>query len=196
MASNPVPERQFLVKLISAHLCKIISAGVKKHGVNQALRALHAQRLPGTYFLIQLQQAFLIVLGGILCKAGLNLRLVPEYLTDFIVGPNPQRTNQHGHRNLTGSVHTHIKDIVGIRLILQPRTPVGNHRTGIQLLSQLVMPYGVIDARGTYQLAYDDTLCSIDHESTGLCHQGKVAHENLMFADFFFFLIIEPYSHR
>ncbi len=58
------------------------------------------------------------------------------------------------------------------------------------------MPDRIVYAGGTHQLAYNDTLCSINYESTGLCHQGKIAHENLMFADFFFFLIIEPYSHR
>ena len=58
------------------------------------------------------------------------------------------------------------------------------------------MSDSIVNAGGTNQLTYDDALCSIDHESTSLCHQGKVAHENLMFADFFFFLIIEPHSHR
>ncbi len=54
LVPDAVPEGQLLVELISAHLGQVISAGVEEHGVDQALRALHAQRLPGTDFLVQL----------------------------------------------------------------------------------------------------------------------------------------------
>ena len=44
---DPIAQRQLLVEFISADFGQIIPAGVKKHGRNQALSALHAQRLAG-----------------------------------------------------------------------------------------------------------------------------------------------------
>ena len=58
------------------------------------------------------------------------------------------------------------------------------------------MANGIVDAGGTDQLTYNDTFRAVDHKSTGLCHQGKVTHKNLMFTDFFFFFIIEAYRYR
>jgi len=49
----------------------------------------------------------------------------------------------------------------------------------------------IVDTRGTHQLADDNTLCAVDHESTGLCHQRKVAHENLMLIDLVSLLVVK-----
>ena len=51
---DPVAHGQLLVELISAYLGQVISAGVEEHGVDQALRALHAQRLAGADLFVQL----------------------------------------------------------------------------------------------------------------------------------------------
>ena len=41
-AADPVLQHQLLIKFISADLGQVISSGVEEHGVDQALRALHA----------------------------------------------------------------------------------------------------------------------------------------------------------
>ena len=126
--SDSVSEHQFLVKFISADFRKIISAGVKKHGHNQALRAFHAQRLARTDLFIQLKQTLLIVLRSVLCKACLDLRLIAKKLSYFIVCAHAQRANQHSDGNLSGSVHTHIENVVGICLVLKPCAAVRDYR--------------------------------------------------------------------
>ena len=57
------------------------------------------------------------------------------------------------------------------------------------------MANGIVDTGGTYQLADNNTLCSIDHKGTGLCHQRKVTHENLMFTNLFFLFIVQTNCH-
>ena len=52
---------------------------------------------------------------------------------------------------------------------------------------------GIIDSGGTYQLAYNNSLCAVDHKRTRRCHQRKISHENLVFIDLFCFLIDQSY---
>ena len=49
----------------------------------------------------------------------------------------------------------------------------------------------VVDTGRTNQLADDNTFCAIDYESTGLSHQRKITHEDLMLTDFFLLLVIK-----
>ena len=58
------------------------------------------------------------------------------------------------------------------------------------------MPNGIINAGGTHQLTYDNSLRTIDYKGSGLCHQGKITHKYFMLTDFFFFLIVEADSNR
>ncbi len=118
MMPDPIPKHQLFIEFISAYLRQIISSGVEEHCHNKAFRTLDAQRLAGADLFIQLQKSFLIILGSILCKARLNLRLIAEKLSDFIIGTNAHRTDQHRDRHLSGPVNAHVKDIVRIRLVL------------------------------------------------------------------------------
>ena len=115
---DPVAEHELLIEFISADLGKIISSGIKKHRHDQAFRALHTERLARTDLFIQLKQTLLIILRSVLCKTRLYLRLITEKLPDLIIGAHAKRTDQHSDRNLSGSVHAHIKDIIRVCLIL------------------------------------------------------------------------------
>ena len=53
------------------------------------------------------------------------------------------------------------------------------------------MSDSVVDTGRTNQLADDNTFCAIDYESTGLSHQRKITHEDLMLTDFFLLLVIK-----
>ena len=57
--------------------------------------------------------------------------------------------------------------------------------------THFIVSDSIVDTRGTHQLADDNTLCAVDHESTGLCHQRKVAHENLMLIDLVSLLVVK-----
>ena len=53
----------------------------------------------------------------------------------------------------------------------------------------------VVDARGTDQLADDDTLGTVNDKSAGLRHERKIAHEDLMLADLIVFLVVKTHLH-
>ena len=53
------------------------------------------------------------------------------------------------------------------------------------------MADSVVDAGGTHQLAYDNTLCAINDKSAGGSHEGQIPHEDLMLADLLFLLIVK-----
>ena len=53
------------------------------------------------------------------------------------------------------------------------------------------MSDSVVDTGRTNQLADDNTFRAVDHKSTGLSHQRKIAHENLMLTDLFLLLVIK-----
>ena len=53
----------------------------------------------------------------------------------------------------------------------------------------------IIDARRTYQLADDYSLCTVDHEGTGCCHQWQISHKDLMLIDFIVLFIMKSYFY-
>ena len=83
-----------------------------------------------------------------------------------------------------------MKYIVGISLILQPCTSVRDHGTGEQSLTDLIMTDSVIDTGRTNQLADNNTLRTIDDKGTGLSHQGKVTHKDLLLRHIGLFTLI------
>ena len=190
MSGNAVAKRQLLVEFIAANLCKVISSGIEEHGIDQAVCALHGKRLTGTNLLVQLKQALLIGMSGVLGEAAAKLRLVAEHIQNLFIGSNAECTDQNGYRNLSGAVYTDIENIIGIRLILQPCTAVRNDRAGIQLLAVLILVNSVVDTRGTNQLGNDNTLRAVDHKGSGSGHQGEVTHEDFLLLDFLLVLLV------
>ena len=53
-AADTVSQHKLFIEFISADFGQIISSGVKEHGINQAFRTFHTQRLAGTDLFIQL----------------------------------------------------------------------------------------------------------------------------------------------
>ena len=135
MAGDTVAKHQLLIELIASYLRQIISSRIEEHAHDQALCAVHGQRLTRTNLLIQLQKTFLIALCGILGQSCQDLRLLTEQIDDLRIRSVTQSTNQNGYRNLSGTVYTYIKYIVGICLILQPCTTVRDNGTGVKAFS-------------------------------------------------------------
>ena len=129
LMSDSVSKCQFLVEFISADLSQIVSTGVKEHCINKTFGTFYTQGLAGTNLFVQLKQTLLIILSSVLRKACFNLGFFSKKLTNLVICTDSQRTNQNGNRNLTGSVHTHIKHIVGVSLILQPCATVRDNGT-------------------------------------------------------------------
>ena len=134
------------------------------------LSALSTQQLTRTDFCI-IQKTFLIICGSIFCEAGKDLGLLAKQFYNFRIGADTKGTNQHSDRNLSGSVYTNIKNIVGVCFIFQPlHTLLRNYGAGKQPFTNFIMCDCIIDSRGTYQLAYDNTLCTVDYKCACFRH--------------------------
>ena len=192
-SGDPAAKRQFFVEFISSDLGQIITAGIKKHSVNQTLRAVHGQRLSRTDLLVQFQKAFLIIRRCILGEARQYFRLLAEMFRYFRIRPQSEGAQKNGDRHFSGAVHTYPENIVGVSLVLQPRAPVGNNRTAVEFFSKLVMVNAVVNTRRTHQLADNNTLCAVNNKGAGGRHKREISHENLMLTDLVFFAVIEAH---
>ena len=134
-AGDTVAQGQLLVELVAAHFRQIIPSRIEEHAADQGLCTVNRQRLARAQLAVQLEKAVLIVRGRVLLHAGRELRLLAEELRDLRVGAQSERTKKHGDRNLAVAVYAHVENVVGIRLILQPRAPVRDHGAGIEGLA-------------------------------------------------------------
>ncbi len=112
MSGDTVSEQQLLVVLITPNLGKVIAPRIEEHAVDQALRALHRERLARTDLLVQLAQAALIIVALILLKSGKDLGLFAEQLQNLRIRPHSQGADKRRDRNLTGPVHTHVEYVI------------------------------------------------------------------------------------
>ncbi len=190
VTGNPAAHCQFLVEFISADFGQIISPGIKEHGVDQAVRALNRERLAGTNFLIEFKETGLEIMRGILGKAGPQFGLIAEEIDDLLIGTDAERAHQNSDRHLPGPVYTDIKDVIGVCLILQPGSSVGDHGAGEEFLAEFILVNPVIDAGGTNQLADDDTLRAVDDKGAVPGHKRKVSHEDLLLLDLAVILLV------
>ncbi len=190
VSGDAAPERELLVELVAADLCEIVSSGIEEHRVDQALCAVDRERFAGTDLLVELEQALLIGVGGILREGSAELRLIAELVEDLLVGADAEGTDQDGDRNLSGAVHADVEHVICIRLVLQPCTAVGDDGAGVERLAVLVVIDAVVDARGTDQLGDNDTLCAVDDERAGLGHERQISHEDLLLLDFLLVLLV------
>ena len=145
LVPDPVLQSQFLIKFISADLRKIISSGIKKHCCHKVFCTVQAKRLAGTDLAVQLLQTLLVVLGGIFGKACQNLRLLAKEFQDFLIRTYTERADQHSDRYLSCSIYTNVENIIGIGLVLEPCTAIGNDGAREQPLADLVMCDAIID---------------------------------------------------
>ena len=195
MTADTVAQQKFFIKLIASDFCKIISSRIKEHTCDQALCTVNCQRLTRTDLFVQFQQTFLITFRSIFCKTGKDLRFFPEQIDNLRICSITKCTDQYGNWYLSGSIYTNIENVIGVCLIFQPCTTVWNNSSRIQFFTQFIMCDCIIDARRTYKLTDDYSLCTVDHESAGCSHQRKIPHEDLMLIDLIVLFVMKPYFH-
>ena len=76
--------------------------------------------------------------------ASLNALVLAEEITDLRVVTQAQRTDEHRHRDLAVLIDAHIKNVVGIRFVFQPRAAVGVQRGGEQFLARLCRLWNLV----------------------------------------------------
>ena len=124
---DAILEMQLLIKLISSDLCQIISLWIEEHTIEKILGTVYGKRLARTKLFVKLKQTILIILCCILLDTCKDLWLLTEKLFDLCIGAQSKSTQEYSDRNFSISIYTDEEDIIGIRLILQPRTTIRDY---------------------------------------------------------------------
>ena len=100
-----------------------------------------------------------------------------------------QRTQDNGGWQLTTTVNTYKQVVFRIKFEIQPRTTVRDNTCVIQYLTGGV-GFTLIavkeHTRATMQLGYDNSLGTVDNESTVLGHERNFAHVDFLFFNVFY----------
>ena len=195
LAVQSAPDSQLFVELVPAHGGQVIPPGVEEQAVDERLGGVHRGGLAGAELSVNLQQGLLVGLAGVLLQGGHNAGVLPEELQNLPVGLGAHRADEAGHRQLAVLVNAHIEQVGQVRLVLQPRAPVGNHRGGIGDVGGLILGAGVVDTRRADNLGDDDPLRPVDYEGARLGHQGEIPHKNLLLLDFLRLLVAQADHH-
>ena len=180
MAGDAAGQRQLLVHLVAAETRQVVTVRVEEQHVDLAGSGLHRGRLARAQLAVNFQQAFVLVLGGILLQGGEDALVVAEEVQDVLVGGKAQCTAQHGDGQLAVLINADIEHVGSIGLVLQPCTAVGVHGGAVQVVAHLILGIAVENAGRTDQLADDGALCTVDHKGAGIGHQREIAHEDLL----------------
>ena len=196
VAGDPLPEGQLLIELVPAHNGQIVAPGIEEQVVHQGLGSFHRGGLAGTELAVDLQHGVLIRLAGVLLQSSRDAGIVAEAVQDLRVGLEAQRPDQAGDGQLAVLVDTDPEHLVGVRLIFQPGTPIGDHRGGedgqVGLNVDLL---AVIHAGRTDDLRDHHALRAVDDEGAGVGHQGEIAHEDLLLLDLLRLLVPQTDRH-
>ena len=144
------------------------------------LGALHRGGFTRAQLAIGFQQALFHIGGGVLFQGGQDLFILAEELADLHVGAKPQRTDEHGHRQLAVFINAHIEHVVRVGLVFQPGAAVRVHGGGVELFAGLVVALAKVNARAAHQLAHDHPLGAVVHKSARVGHQGEISHKDFL----------------
>ena len=181
---RPDPQGQLFIELIPAHGAQVVPAGVEEQAVDERLGRVHRGGLAGAQLPVYLQQGLLVALAGVLVQGGPDGGIVAESVQNLAVLLQAQCADEAGDGQLAVFVDTDPEQLVSVRLVLQPRAPVGDQLGGEDGQIGLdVRLLAVIDAGGADDLGNHNTLRAIDDEGAGLGHEGEVPHEDLLFLD-------------
>ena len=180
MIHDAACQRQLLIHLIAAEAGQVVPARIEEQHIDLAGSGLHRGGLAGAQLAVDLQQALLAVLGGILFQRGQNALVLAEVVQDILVRGQAQCTAQHGDGQLTVLIDTDIEHVGGIGLVLQPCTAVGVHGGAVQVVADLILSMAVEHTGRADQLADDRTLSTVDDKGACVGHQGEVTHEDLL----------------
>ena len=189
--AQAVAPAKLFVKLITANISQIITLAVEEGVFNQLYGVFQNNRLARTQLLVKLQHSFISVSGSILFQSCQQRRMIAEASQDLIIGRQAQSTQQHGCRNLTGTVYTSRNNIINVSFIFNPSATVRNYSSTVNLFTAGIHSYTIVNAGRTHQLADDNTFSTVDNKGTGIGHQREVAHKYRGFLNFAFFLVFE-----
>ena len=102
---------------------------------------------------------------------------------DVAVRRVTEHAQERGREELTtaaAAVEIDIEQIVGVELHFEPGSAVRNDAEGVEKLAVKVLRGFEADTRRTVKLGNDDTLGTVDDESTTAGHHRQFAHVNAL----------------
>ncbi len=155
------------------HLASSLDRDLAGLGVDQVARRLDAAHAIGT------ERHAPSLLGR------LQRNAVVEGRQDLLV-VEAKRVEQRRHRQLAAPVDTHIDDVLGVELEVEPGAAIGNDARGEQQLARRVGLAAVVveeHARAAVHLRDDDALGAVDDEGAVRRHERHVAHIDVLLLD-------------
>ena len=115
VAGNAAGQAELIVHLVAAETSQVVAARVEEQVVQMGAGVLDRRGLTGAQLAVNLQQAFLGVVGDVLLERGVDLRLrVAEELLDLLIGGQAQGTQQRGDRQLAVLIDADIVHILSL----------------------------------------------------------------------------------
>ena len=114
-------------------------------------------------------------------KEELKLETIVPYTTRPIRAGEEQGeeyffTDEDGYRNLSRLVYLYVEDVIHIGLVFEPSASVGDNSILVAMVTRFVYVAEVVDAGGTHELRYDNTLSTVNNEGTVFGHEREIAH--------------------
>ena len=156
--------------------------GVEEQRIQQLLGVVLVGRLTRTQAMVDLDDRFAVRLDLVDRRVERvdDTLIVAEQLQNLLIRIETERADEVGHRHLARAVDTYGDDVVRVRLQLDPGTAVRDDRSIVEMFTGRIDILPVIGTRGTYELADDDTLSTVDDERTRIRHQWEITHEDFL----------------
>ena len=184
LSRNSRSKAEFFIELISADAHKVVLVLVEENSVYKLGDTLGRRNFTGTQTLVKLDHRFLFGLGVVLCESVCDNLVAAEQLNDFFVSAETERTEQYGSKHFTVTVNVDPKYAVGILLEFQPRASVRSYNRLESLYAGLVHFTRAVNTGTSYQLADDNSLCTVDDERAVVRNDRQFAHKYVLFGDF------------
>ena len=186
---------QLLAQLITAYLGQVIAVRIIEEIVKQGCTAVYSSRFTRTELLVYFNKRFFCGTGWILFQCLFNVYIMGKQFQNIFIAGEAQCTYKYSGRHLAVTVNTNRQCAVGIGFQFNPCAAVWNNLSGINHLAVSILFAFEINARGTDELRYDDTFCTIDDKCTGIRHNREIAHEQFMFLDFSGVFVYQSYIY-
>ena len=185
LAQQTAAPAELLRQLVAADRREVVAARVKEQRLEKLTRIVLVRGLTRTQTAIDLDDraAARLDLVRIALDRCEHARIVAEERTNLRVRLVAEGADEIGHGHLARTIDTHGDDVVCIRLQLDPRAAVRDHRRVEELLARRIDFHTVVRAGRADELADDNALCAVDDERPRIRHERKIAHEDLLLLD-------------
>ena len=183
VAGKTRPDVHLLVELVAADLRDVVAAVVEEQGLQIGAGVVDCGGLAGTELAVDLQQAVLGRMAGVLLDRGGDEGRLAEHLEDLRVAVHAEGADQAGDRQLSVLVDADVENALRVGLIFEPCAAVRDDLRGVGVLVGLVDLVAVVHAGAADDLGDDNALGAVDDEGAAVGHEREIAHEDLLLLD-------------